>query len=112
MEMRAQLGERHDRIYWLAVLEDVKVVGREIDNARAVNAGNVSFPDVPLAWHRPIEHWGPRGNLVKLEWDVALQDRERLPNSIPGDAAANREELLDKRHHGSPLAVEVRSRLH
>jgi hypothetical protein len=49
---------------------------------------------------------------MDLERDVAPQNSGRLPNSIPGDAVANREKLLDKRHHGFPRAVEVGSRLH
>jgi hypothetical protein len=112
MEMRAQFGERHDRIYRLAVLEDMKVVGGKINNARAVKASNVSLPYVPLVWYRPIERWSPRGNLIKLERDVALKGRQGLPYAISGDAAANWEELLGKRHHDFPLAIEIRSPLH
>src|SRR6516225_3123722 len=48
MEMGAQLGERHCRVYWLAVLDDVEVVGREVHDARAILTRDVSVPDIPL----------------------------------------------------------------
>ena len=41
---------------------------------------------------------------MDLERDKALEDLERLPHAVSGDAAANREELLDQRHHGSASA--------
>jgi hypothetical protein len=36
---------------------------------------------------------------MNFERDVSLQDRQRIPHSVAGNAAANREQLLDEGHH-------------
>src|SRR5215471_17137523 len=99
VEMPARLGKRHDCIDWRTILDDVEVVCREIHNTRAVRARDITVADVPLARHYPIQDRSPRRNLIDSERDVALEDRERLPHAVAGNAATNREKLLDEREH-------------
>src|SRR5215475_8480293 len=99
VEMPAQLGKRHDRIDWRTVLDDVEVVCCEVHNTRAVRARDVSIADLPLARHCPIQDRSPRRNLIDSKRDVALEDRERLAYAVAGNAATNREKLLDEREH-------------
>ena len=79
VEMRAQLGERHDRIDWRAVLDDVEIAVRKVHNMPAVGARDVGVTDVPLARHGPVQDRRPRGNLIDRKRDIALDDAERLP---------------------------------
>jgi hypothetical protein len=81
VEMRVQLGKRHDRIDWQAVLDNVEVVGPEMHDARAVLARDISIADVPLARRGPIKEQSPLRNLIDSERDIKLEDRERLPHA-------------------------------
>ena len=89
VEMRAQLGKRHDRIDWPAVLDNVEVVGPEIHDARTVLARDISIADVPLGRHGPIKDRRPRRNLIDSERYITLEDRERLPHAVACNAATN-----------------------
>src|SRR6516225_7235310 len=78
MEMGTQRGERHCRIYWLTVLDDVEVVGREVYDARAILTRDVSVSDIPLTRHGPIKSRGSGRDLIELKRDMILKGRERL----------------------------------
>ena len=77
MEMGTQLRQRHYRIDWLAVLDDVEVAGRKIHYAGAILVRNISVANVPLARHDPIQDFGPRRNFIDLEWKVTLEYGDR-----------------------------------
>ena len=98
--MRAQLGELHGCIDWLAILDYVEIVGRKVDDARAVIARGVKRRGCSTRGYGPIQGRSPQGNLIDLERNIALEDRECIPYSVPGDAPANWEELFDERDHG------------
>ena len=53
--MAAQLGEGDDPVDRRAVLHDMEIVGREIDDPRAVEPVDMGSPDVPFLGYGPIE---------------------------------------------------------
>src|SRR5690348_1709945 len=83
----------------------MQVVLCKVDDPGAVETGDIGLPDVPFRRHLPIEHLGPAGDLLDLEGGVLLQDPKGLPDSVPGDASANRVQPLDQGEHVHGLGV-------
>jgi hypothetical protein len=74
----------------------VQVAGLEVDHSPAAVVGHPGVPDVPLAWHRPVEHLGAAGHLVDLKVDLAADDLQGLAHTVAGDAATDRVEVGDQ----------------
>jgi hypothetical protein len=65
MEVRLQLGERTNRIGRPAILDNVEIVGCEIHNARAVEAGEHLGHSIRAVWSNRTQLW-PEG--ISMTW--------------------------------------------
>jgi hypothetical protein len=71
----------------------VQVRPTEVDDPVAGGVGDVGPAEAPLARDRPVEDLGAGRHLVDLDVDVLAEAVERLADPLPGDAAADREDL-------------------
>ncbi len=88
-----QLGERHRLPHRHRVAHHMQIGLLEIDDAPALGVLDVGVLDVPLLRHLPIENRRAARNLVALQRDACPDQLERPANPVPGDAAADREQL-------------------
>ena len=82
-----------------AVAENVQVRVREVDDPLPVGPGEPRFPDVPLPRQRPVVDLCPTRHFGALERDLLLDQVERLPDAVAGEAAADRIEPLHELVH-------------
>ena len=104
MEPRSQLIERHPRANRRAVAHDVQVVGSEVDDALAAFVPNPCVANVPLGRHCPVEHARSARHLVPFEREHPADHVEGLAYAVAGDAATDRMQFPDQRHHCGAVA--------
>jgi hypothetical protein len=98
-QMLPQFGHLKPGANRNAVADDMKVGSLEVDHSFAALVLDECVADVPLLWHRPIQYYGPGGDLVNVKRNTLRHTPERLPNAVSSDAPANGEELSDERVH-------------
>ena len=103
--MRQQLLARDDAVERHAVLHEVEVGVREIDDAPTVGRGDGGAAHVPFLGNGPVERLGPGRHFAQLERHVAGDEAQSLAQAVAGDAAADREKLLDQPEHGGALVA-------
>ena len=108
VEVPLQLLELHLSAERDAVVEQVQVEAAGVGDHLAVRGEETRGADVPFRWHDPVEDLRSAGNLAKLERNDALQDAQRLANSVAGDAAADGIQVANQPvHFGAPrLSVD------
>src|SRR5262249_34347499 len=98
-QMRLQRVQRHHLVHRGAVIDDVQVRVREIDDLFAVHTLDPRIADVPLSRDRPVENACSGRHLVQGEWNLALEPGERLADAVAGDAAADRKQVRRQAVH-------------
>jgi hypothetical protein len=107
VQMGPQLGERHPPVDGHAVLDDVEVRAPEVDDTLAACVLHPRVADAPLARDGPVEDARAGRDLVARERHVLRDAVERRPEACPGDAPAERVELLDELVHLAAGCREV-----
>ena len=107
--MLLQLGQRHPCVHRNAVADDVEVAVREVDDAAPGGILDVGVADVPFLRDGPVEDLGARRDLVELQGDPLADPAQGLADPVPGDAPADREQLLHEPEHLGPglLGIEL-----
>src|SRR6266404_5366041 len=98
--MLFELCEPHFAAHGNAVIDYMQIRLAEIDYALPLGVFNVCVANIPFLGHGPIKHLRAARNLMQMQWNVLLQNAERLPNAVTSDAAANRIKLLHQANHG------------
>src|SRR5580704_16123130 len=70
-----------------AVTYDMQTVLLKVDHSFAPRICHIGVADIPLFGHRPVEHGSATRNFMLLQRDELFDHRERLTNSITGDAS-------------------------
>jgi hypothetical protein len=83
-----QLIQGHFCANGKTVVDNVEAGALEIDYFLAAGPSDVRIPDVPLLGDVPIENGRPGGNFVQFQWDMPLNQTERLTKAIACDASA------------------------
>ncbi len=98
--MGSQLAERHPAPNRQAIVEDVQIAALEVHDAFSRGVLDIGIADIPFLWDRPVEHLCTARNLMKYQRNGVLDDAQALPNTIAGDAPADRIKHL---HYGISL---------
>ena len=108
VDVLLQLGQGHPCVHRNAVAHDVEVAVREIDDAATVRILDVRVADVPFLRDGPVEDLRAARDLVELQGDPLADPTQGLADPVPGDAPADREQLLHEPEHLGPglLGIE------
>src|SRR5581483_5320406 len=93
VQLRLEFAERHRRAHRNAVTHDLQVALLEVYDPPPAGLCNIGISNIPLLRYRPIEHRRPGRNFRYLKRDSLPDGGQRLPNSVTGDAPADRKEV-------------------
>lgn len=91
VQMRLQLGQIERGVDRLGIIHDRERTGRKVGQYRAVRAGQHGGAAMPTRRHGPVEHFGTGRDGLDLERHVPAENRQRLADARPGQAAQDRE---------------------
>jgi hypothetical protein len=77
----------------------MKIGSPKIDNTLTARVLYVCIFDVPFLWYSPVKYLRPSRNIVNFYWYVLANNTECLPNSIAGNAPADRVEFTHEPMH-------------
>ena len=108
VDMLLQFGQRHPCIHGNAVADDVEVAVRHVHDAATGGILDVRVADVPFLRDGPVEDLRAARDLVQLQGDALADPTQGLADPVPGDAPADREQLLHEPEHLGPglLCIE------
>ena len=95
--MPIQLIERQHPLERDAVVDEVQVVGPEIDQPLAGQIGDIGVLDTPLIRNLPVIARRSGRDLAQIERSHLAQALQCLAHAIAGQAPTDREELLQQR---------------
>ena len=85
----------------------MQVVGAKVDDPIALRILDVRIADIPFSRHDPVEDLGARCHLVDVERNLFADNAQRLPDTIAGDAAAQRKQSTDELVHGHSRVIPI-----
>src|ERR1700691_6698766 len=94
--MRLQFAQGHRRTDRRAVMQDMQVAGLEVRDTLAVRTFYVGIPNIPFFRYDPVEDSGPGRHLMDFQRNSIPNHSQSPPESVTGDASANRIELMRK----------------
>src|SRR6266550_2356401 len=97
--MGFQFSQRDLLPHRQTVVENMQVGFLIIDDFFACRIFYVSIPDVPFLRYAPIKNRRSTRHALNGQWDMLLEDSERLAHTVARQASANRVELSDQLIH-------------
>src|SRR5215469_8136679 len=96
IKMWSEVAQRHGRMHWRTVAQDVQVRFLEVHNPPSARQSDIRVSNVPFLGDSPVENRGSRRHLGDLQVNSLLDHRKRAPDSVAGDASTNRKKFLSE----------------